>query len=84
MILGVFCLFHHGNTPLVLGQHVEYCLCEKMFLGGGLLLISIYTKLGVPPQNQTDIIKPDEFIKEIIFFSKISSFWYVLTLSYVK
>ena len=53
MIFGVFALFHHGNTPLVLGQHVEYCLSEKEILGGGgLLSISIYTKLGVPPQNK--------------------------------
>ena len=89
-----FALFHHGNTPLVSGQHVEYCLSEKFFWGG-LLSISIYTKLGVPPQNQTDIIKSDKFIEEIIFFSMIFSFWlymyilifqclYVLTLNYVK
>ena len=62
--------------------------------GGGLLSISIYTKLGVPLQNQTDIIKSDKFIEEIIFFSVIFSFWlymyilifqclYVLTLNYV-
>ena len=87
-------MFHHGNTPLVLGHHVEYCLSEKI-LGGGLLSISIYTKLGVPLQNQTDIIKSDKFIEEIIFFSMIFSFWlymyilifqclYVLTLNYVK
>ena len=59
---------------------------------GDLLSISIYTKLGVPPQKQVDIIKSDEFIKEIIFFSMILSFWlymyilifvglYVLTLN---
>ena len=90
MILGCFALFHHGNTPLVLGQHVEYYLSE--FFLGGLLSISIYTKLGVPPQKQLDIIKSDEFIRAIIFFSMIFSFWlymyilifvclYVLTLS---
>ena len=67
----------------------------KNFFGGALLSISIYTKLGVPPQNQTDIIKSDKFIEEIIFFSMIFSFWlymyilifqclYVLTLNYVK
>ena len=67
----------------------------KKFFGGGLLSISIYTKLRVPPQNQTDIIKSDKFIEEIIFFSMIFSFWlymyilifqclYVLTLNYVK
>ena len=47
----------------------------KNFFWGGLLSISIYTKLGVPPQNQTDIIKSDKFIEEIIFFSMIFSFW---------
>ena len=51
----------------------------KKFFWGGLLSISIYTKLGVPPQKQRDIIKSDEFIEEIIFFSMIFSFWlYIL------
>ena len=65
------------------------------YFWGSLLSISIYTKLGVPPQNQTDIIKSDKCIEETIFFSMIFSFWlymyilifqclYVLTLNYVK
>ena len=68
---------------------------KKFFWEGGLFSISIYTKLGVPPQNQTDITKSDKFIEEIFFFSMIFSFWlymyilifqclYVLTLNYVK
>ena len=77
--MGRFALFHLGNTPLVLEQHVEYCLCDFLWgEGGGLLSISIYTKLGAPPQKQTDIIKSDEFIEEIIFFSMIFSFWLYL------
>ena len=50
-------------------------LKKNCFLEGGLLSISIYTKLGVPPQERTDMFKSDEFIKEIIFFSMIFSFW---------
>ena len=50
---------------------------------GGLLSISICTKLGVPPQKQTDIIKSDEFIKETIFFSMIFSFWLYMYISIV-
>ena len=38
--------------------------------GGGLLSVGIHTKLGVPPQKQTEIlIKSDEFVDEVFFFS---------------
>ena len=84
MIFGVFCLVSSPVTHLWYLDNMSNIVYLKNFLffvggGGGFSRLVFFAKLGIPPQKQTEIIKSDELVDEIIFFSLMFSFWlYVL------